>query len=404
MSFEAMSKDYARQRIPELEKICSLRANSMILADLGACYFTLDDPDRALPLLEMAWAKNKQPGIGMNLAMVLKDLGRHEESFRAIETAFYLDPDDFYIRLGYGEALLRAGFWKKAWSIYDNARPTQQGAAYDLCLPREVREWNGESLPEGHTLLVINEGGTGDRLSYARWLPELTKRGINWKFYPYKQLFPFFERIMPREKLVADGEDITATHWTTAFSLPAKLDCGPNEIPPPIAIVPTKEHIEKYKMARTDDLPIVGLCYSAAELFQGDRKVRSLSEGQAMRLVCQTGDKVHWVSLQFGMQMPYPVTNIPFKDWEDTAGLIYNLDAVVSVDTAVAHMAGSLNKSLAVPLSSNSCWKYVGKKNKHPLYPTGTFYRNEGFGRGFEHAMDMLVSDIRSGAWPGIEI
>src|SRR5256886_4371731 len=49
----------------------------------------------------------------------------------------------------------------------------------------------GEPLQDGHVLLVINEGGTGDRISYARWLPELTKRGINWRFYPYDVLFPF---------------------------------------------------------------------------------------------------------------------------------------------------------------------------------------------------------------------
>ena len=95
MAFECMNKNDARQRIPELEKIAAVRPNSLILADLGACYFTLDDPERALPLLQMAWDKNKKPGIGMNLAMILKDLGRHEESFHVIEEAYWLDPDDF---------------------------------------------------------------------------------------------------------------------------------------------------------------------------------------------------------------------------------------------------------------------------------------------------------------------
>jgi len=98
-------------------------------------------------------------------------------------------------------------------------------------LPQNVQEWMGEKLPEGHVLLVINEGGTGDRISYARWLPELTKLGINWRFYPYGELFPFFERIFLGEKLVADGQDMqpNPTHWCTTFSLPAKsnrrIDC-----------------------------------------------------------------------------------------------------------------------------------------------------------------------------------
>jgi Glycosyltransferase family 9 (heptosyltransferase) len=396
-----MTKDYARQRLAELESICKYRPTSTLLADLAGCYFTLDQPERALPLSELAWDKNKNPAIGMNLALIYKDLGRHEDAFRTVEEAYWLNPDDEYIRLGYGEALLKAGHWKQAWPIYDNARPTQQGAMYDLRLPKNVREWDGSTLPEGHCLLVINEGGTGDRISYARWLPELTKRGINWKFYPYDELFPFFERIFPKERLVVDGTQAAPTHWTTTFSLPAKLNIGPMEVPPPLRLIPTPESIEKYKMARPDGLPVVGICYEAAERFQGDRKVRSLSEGQAIRLICQTGDKVHWVNLQHGKPMPFPVSNIPFTTWDDTAGLMTNLDAVVTVDTGVMHFAGSLNKPMAVLLPGNSCWKFLKSGKKLNLYPSAYFYRNKT--RGFEDAINELVLAIRNGtAWPTV--
>lgn len=398
---EVMQKDYALSRIPELEQIAKLRPTSLLLADLAACYFTLNQPERARPLAEAAWEKNKNSGIGMNLALIYKDLGMHDESFHVIEEAYWLNPDDFYIRLGYGEALLKAGHWRQAWPIYDNARPTQAGAALDLRLPRTVREWDGKDLPEGHSLLVINEGGSGDRLSYARWLPELTKRGVNWRFYPYDALYSFFARIFPEEKLVKDGQQIVPdpTHWVTTFALPAKLNATPTTIPPPLSFTASEEALAKYKMARPDKLPIVGLCYEAAEKFQGDRKVRSLTEGQAMRLVCQTGDKVHWVNLQHEKVMPYPVTNIPFQTWEDTAGLIKNLDAVVSVDTGVMHLAGGLNAPMAVVLSANACWKFLRKGSKLPLYPSATFYRNSS--HGMEDAVTQLIGAIRNGnAWP----
>jgi len=397
---QVMEKAHAYAQIPELERAAKLRPTSTMLANLAACYFTLDQPERALPLAQLAWEKNKRADIGMNLALILKDLGRHDESFHVIEEAFWLNENDFYIRLGYGEALLKAGHWKQAWPIYDNARPTQEGAAHELQLPSGVREWDGKPLPEGHTLLVINEGGTGDRLSYARWLPELTKRGINWKFYPYDALYSFFARVFPAERLIKDGTDIFPgpTHWTTTFSLPAKLNIGPTEIPAPLPFTATPEAIEKYRMSRPDNLPIVGICYAAAEKFQGDRKVRSLSEGQAMRLICMTGDRVHWLSLQHEAQMPYPVTNVPFKTWEDTAGLIKNLDAVVTVDTGVMHLAGSLGVPMAVVLSGNACWKFMRKGKKLKLYPSATFYRNTG--RGVEEALTELTAAIRNGtAW-----
>lgn len=389
-----MQKEHAAARVKALEHLCQVRPNSLNFAELAACYFTVDRPEDALPLAQKAWDKNRNPNIGMNLGLILKDLGRHDESLKIMEETYQLNSDDFYIRMGYSEGLLKAGHWKQAWPLYDNCRPTQQGAAADLSLPNSVREWNGEKLPEGHLLLVINEGGTGDRISYPRWLPELTKRGINWIFFPYAELWDFYERIFPRESLAKDGDDINPTHWCTSFSLPAKLNCGPTEIPPPLSFSALPDSIAKYKINRQDDLPVFGICYEAAELFQGGRRVRSLTEGQAMRLICMTGDKVHWVSLQHGKQMPYPVTNLPFSTWEDTAGLITNLDAVVSVDTGVMHLAGAMNKKMAVLLSANNCWKFGRKGEKLALYPSATFYRNTT--RGVETAITELISDIRN--------
>jgi tetratricopeptide (TPR) repeat protein len=388
-----LEKETARRTVTELETLCGVRPTADLLGELAACYYTLGDSEKALPLAEAAWNHTRHALIGMNLALIYKDLGRHDDATRTVERAYCLEPENAYIRLGFAEGLLKAGLWKQAWLYYDNSRPTQLGAALDLRLPQTVREWNGEPLPEGHQLLVINEGGTGDRLSYPRWLSELTRKGINWVFYPYSELYSFFERIWPREKLIKDGDDINPTHWCTAFSLPAKLNVGPNEVPPPLPILAIPEQVQKYIIPRTANLPIVGICYDASEKFQGGRKVRSLTEGQAMRLVTMTGNVVQWVNLQFGQKMPYPVNNVPFVNWEETAGLVSNLDAVVSVDTSVMHLAGALRKPLAVLLSANSCWKFLRDGEKCVWYPTARLFRNKGY--GFENAITNLISAIR---------
>lgn len=384
----------ANAQLTSLENVCKLRPTSSNVAALAASYFTLNDPKRALPLALMAWNKNRDPNIGMNLALIYKDLGMHKEAFETVQYAYWLNPSDAYIQLGYGEALLKAGFWDRAWPIYDNARPTQQGAALNLSVPSDVKEWDGKAT-DGE-LLVINEGGMGDRLSYARWLPELTKMGVDWKFYPYEPSWAFFERIFPRERLIHyDGEEMNPKYWTTTFSLPAKLNARPTNVPKPLQFTATTEAAAQYKFNRADNLPIVGICYEAAEAFQGGRKVRSLTEGQAMRLVTMTADRVHWVSLQHNAKMPYPVDNVPFYSWQDTAGLITNLDGVVSVDTAIMHLAGGMGKPLAVPLSGNSCWKFLLKGSECIWYPTATLFRNEGV--GMENAITDLTVAIRNG-------
>lgn len=393
----------ARARIPELESVCRVRATSHLLGELAAYYFTLNDPERALPLAQKAYEKNRNPSIGMNLSLILKDLGRHDEALKIVEESYFVNSDDAYTQLGYAEGLLKAGFWKHAWPLYDNARPTQQGAAYDLRLPASCREWNGGPLPEGHLLLVVNEGGSGDRLSYARFLNTLTELGIHWRFYPYQELFGFFERVFPRDKLIADGEAVEGTHWTTTFALMSKLGVGPHEVPPPLPLGPSPEAKKLYEMNASDGMPLVGICYSAAEAFQGGRKVRSLSEGQAMRLVTMTANQIHWVSVQHGETMPYPVITIPFKTWDQTAALIANLDALVTVDTGTLHLGGCIGKPMAVLLSSNACWKFLRSGTSCLWYPNVKLYRNEGFGRGVEHSIDLLIQDIRAGVWPAKE-
>lgn len=391
---ERLGVESAAQQLSDLEEIVRVRPSLAAIAQLASCYYTLNQPERALPLARYVWDRDRSnAAIALNIGLTLRELGRHEEALSFIESAYMLNPAEHYIRLGYGEALLRAGFWDRGWPIYDNARPTQKESAVNLHLPGTVREWMGEPISNGK-LLVINEGGAGDRLCYARWLDYLSARGIDWAFYPYSEFFSFFARAYPRHRLVADGDDINPTHWTTAFSLPARLGASPVTIPPPVFLTAAPESETKYRLTRSDALPMIGLCYAASELCQGGKKVRSLTEGQAMRLVCGTADKVHWVNLQHGVTMPYPVSNIPFRTWEDTAGLIANLDAVVSVDTGTLHLVGSMGKPLHVLLSGNSDWKYLSRGSTTRWYPTAKLYRNTGY--GMETAVSALVTELRS--------
>ena len=238
----------AKNMLPELQELLRTRPDVKTLANLAACYYTLGQPEKAYPYAKKAFEMVPNGQLGVNFGIILKNLGLHDQSLLSVQEAYLYSPDDYYARMAYGEGLLRAGLWKQAWPYYDNARPTQQGAAAHVGLPHEVKEWNGEPLPEGHNLLVINEGGMGDRFNYARWLPVLTNMGINWKFYPYDDTYSFYERIFPKEKLIHDGEEMepSPTHWTTPFSIPAKLGVTPLEIPQPLRYTALPEKIEKF--------------------------------------------------------------------------------------------------------------------------------------------------------------
>ena len=130
-----------------------------------------------------------------------------------------------------------------------------------LSLPNEVELWTGGPLkaPE-NKLLVIGEGGTGDRITYSRWLPELDKLGIQWTYFPdANPPIPGLQSLMERVPWLAGkvskmGDKYEASHWTTVFSLPAAFEAIPTKIPKfPQFFLPDPEIKKRYTINKPDD-------------------------------------------------------------------------------------------------------------------------------------------------------
>jgi hypothetical protein len=386
-----MTVDQAKASVRQLETICKIRPTAENCIKLATCYFILNDSPAALALAQLAFSKNSNnTTIALNLGLIMKDLGDHEGAERAFKVAFELAEEDEYVRLAYSESLLRRGKWQEAWPIFEDTRSTKEAAALSIGLPLEVRMWNGKQKVE--QLVVIDEGGVGDRITYCRWLPKLTELGIHWKFYPFPELRGFFERTSwcGPKRLVGVGSEVGASHWTTTYSLPANFSAKPEEVPKlPEPFKPSSQSITKYTLSKKS-LPVIGLCWQGDESRHGGRRVHSLTEGQAMRLVCKTDHLIEWVNLQYQHRMPNPIANVKFDTWEELAGLIANLDAVVSVETGPMCLADALGKPTFALLSSNSDWKFM-ETGGSPFYPNTTLIRN-GPGGGLENAIDSAIN------------
>jgi tetratricopeptide (TPR) repeat protein len=391
-----MSVAQAKASVHRLERICNARATVRTLSDLALCYFVLGETPSAYKLAQLAFEKDPHnPIVVSNLALILNDAGQHDSSHKAFEMAYKeLAPEDPYIALGYAESLLRKGSWQEAWPIHEFARAqAKEEAAIAAGIPEKVKLWNGKSPVV--QLLLIEEGGLGDSITYSRWLPELTKRGINWKYMPYDELRGFYARASwcGPERLISPGEKPQVSHWTTTFSIPAILGATPKsvpEFPEPFKVLTAVA--AKYQRAKSS-LPAIGLCWSSDETRHGGRKVHSLSEGQAMRLVCKTDHLVNWVNLQYDAKLPEPVSNVRISTMEDLAGLMSNLDAVVSVSSAPMLLAQALGwgKRLIVLLSANSDWKFL-ESGSSPFYPDAVTFRSSS--PGVERAIDQAINFV----------
>jgi len=399
----------AKKSRAKWEAVNRLRPTAQNALNLACIYFTLGEGEKALDAANIVvnavvsangavppWIKATTL---FNRGMFLRGFGKFAEAEKDISKAWELDKSSAYIGMARAEEYLRQGDWVNGWKIHNRVRGTCDGAALACGLSESCKFWDGVEHPSH--LLVINEGGAGDRINYTRYLPLLTDRNINWSFFCFDELKPFYDRLpwIGPERTIGEMEkrefSPPPSHWTTTFALPGPLGVSPLSIPdfPTPYTAPEND----FWLKNDDGLPLVGLCWSANELFQGGLKVRSLTEGQAMRLVCMTADKVHWVNLQHGHKMPYPVVNVPFESWQDTSVLLEKLDGLATVDCGTLWLSLAMKKQTACLLTSSEDWKFSYEWGSHLKK-----YRNGPSETLFdaELAIDSLVSDIRLGKWP----
>jgi hypothetical protein len=387
-------------------KLCP--SNTEIAHHLGVLYFQSGRPEEALPLFERVYNEDRtQPIFAMNLANCLKDLGRMERVEELSRAAYEKDHVQWSIQLGYAESLMRNGKYHKAWPIYEKGRFTRIQTQLMMNISEIVPEWKGERIET--PLLIFGEGGWGDRINYSRFLPWVRERGVHYLCLidagveagktvlgeMYARL-PWVDRTFENP-----GVKTEYSHWITTFSLMAAFDIGPEDIPPPAKWYADSQRVEKLTYLRSpDSRPTVGLVWSAGEVFEQDRKVRSMSEWEASRLVTQTEHLVHWVNLQHEFKSPNMVNPPRFDSWDDTAAAIAQCDLVVTVDTGPLHLANAMGKRVWCILSGNSDWKF-GLEGACPWYKEMRLFRN-GAARGYQNALKDLTAALRAGEANGI--
>lgn len=407
-SNDAFTVEKARGLEAEWDAKHALRPNTSTALNVAVIAYTIGKGEKAKAAIDALLAdiqgKEIPPDmlsqIYMNAGMIYRGFGELDKAAKLIEMSWNCNRTGI-CGLAYAEELLRAGKWLEGWPLHNKTRPTLEGSALGLGLDSSCKYWDGSETPT--SLLVINEGGAGDRINYTRFLPELDKLGIPYKFFCFDSLKPLYEKLPWLDgKLVGEHEKFEMSpppsHWTTVFALPEALKITPQtlpQFPTPFVAPGKKRELVGSKHAK------IGICWSAAELFQGGLRVRSITEAQAMRLVAKTDDLVDWVSLQAGVEAAYPIANVLTGSWSDTADVMSQLDAVVSVDTAVYHLAGAMDIPTALILTSNSDWKFRYRGKLDMWYPSVRIFRNgpSTKAQDADHAINELISAIRNGTF-----
>jgi hypothetical protein len=239
--------------------------------------------------------------------------------------------------------------------------------------------WRGDALA-GRRLLTWAEQGLGDTLQFVRYTRLLAQRGANVVLEVQPELLRLMRESLPEVEVVARGTvprrfDLQAP----LLSLPHLLDTRVETIPadvPYLHAQPERVAAWAQRLGEPDGRLRVGLAWAGSPSFQNDRQ-RSLPVRHLAHLAEIPG--VEWFSLQKNPAEPPPLElsdwTTELVDFADTAALMMHLDLVISVDTAVAHLAGALARPVWVLLPHPPDWRWFLDRTDSPWYPTARLFR-----------------------------
>lgn len=327
------------------------------------------------------------PEAHNNLGVVLKELGQDEAAEAAYLRALDLRPVYPDARLNLALLRLTQGRYREAWpeheARYDQRRPRPAAKWPPLTTPF----WQGEPLA-GKRLLIWPEQGFGDAIHFVRYAALLKRQGVaEVHLVCQTALAPLLATAPGVDRVCEDPRDFPDhDFWTFPMCLPYHLGTTLENLPatlPYLFSLPERRARWAEPLGQGEPQGLrIGIVWKGNPTHGNDRQ-RSLPHLRTLApLFALPG--ITWVSLQKGAgeneldelspgERP-PGGILPLgptmADFADTAAIIDQLDLLITVDTAAAHVAGALGKPCWLLLAYHGLdWRWLREGESSPWYP-----------------------------------
>ncbi len=351
------------------------------LLDLNRPEDALESYNRAL---ELAPGGESYAALLFNRANVLRQLARMDEALESYGQALAYKPDLAEAKMEQSHCRLAMGDFKRGFQEYESRWENTQLKPVKLRSSEPL--WLGQESLAGKTILLWAEQGFGDTIQFLRYVPLVAQNaGLT------------ILRVPPPLRSLAQTLDCPVSFITFADPLPPhNFNCPLMSLP--LAFGTTLESIPS-------DVPYLSAKADQVENWRNQLepptrlRIGLLWAGRRREPVNRTRDMglevfdpmtrldVEIISLQKEIpdqdrrvleSMP-KITCLGEKlsDFADTAALIENLDLVIGVDSAVAHLAGAMRKPVWIMLRHSGEWRWLLERNDSPWYPTARLFRQK---------------------------
>lgn len=359
----------------------ALNTRGMIFDSLGRTDEARADYERALTIdPRFADAIN-------NIGILHSREGRFLNALACFERSLALAPNQRHTLYNRSTALLSLGEWQRGfrefesrWQIFPHEASRRQ---------RLAPVWTGQCEISGKTILIHHEQGYGDTLQFCRYVPLVARLGATVILAVPKALKRLMSTLSGCTAVVAEGEPIPRHDYCCSLmSLPMVFGTTVDDVPAQIPYLRADQPgIEKWQHRLGRALrPRIGLVWTG-------RRYPPINYPRDMRLeqlrpVLDVD--AEFISLQQDLSASerelldgagrVSCLGGELQDFAHTAALIATLDLVITVDTAIAHLAGALGKPVWVMNRYASCWRWLQKRSDSPWYPTLRLFRQRSLG------------------------
>ncbi len=346
-------------------------------------------PDQALKCYMLAMCHDPDSSAAFNnYGNVLRECGQARRGIPFLEHAAILDPNSVTARFNLAVSYLILGDYARGWPAYESRWQYEHLAG---SLPQHSQpRWTGQDLKD-KTILVVGEQGHGDNIQFCRFLFNLHAAGAKILFQVTDGMIPLLANASIID-WVGRYTDETPEfdYWVPIMSIPGVLGITLDNLPRPISYINAQETQVKEWLQRMGPKTRMRVGFSWSGRRDAWLNQHKGMPFETMLELIKNNPEYEWINLQVdatdeesqalsdaGVTM-YPGTIASFAD---TAALIMCLDVVISVDTAITHLAGALGRPTWLMLQWFATdWRWMLDKDSSPWYSTVRIFRQPSMG------------------------
>jgi Tfp pilus assembly protein PilF len=335
-----------------------------------------------------------------NMGIAFRDLMRINEAITCYQNAIQLDPNFATAHFNLSLALLLSGNFREGWEEFEwRWKIKELSQRRNFLQP----QWNGANIP-GKTLLLHAEDGFGDTIQFVRYAPLIAQHDTKVIVECQKELTSLIQNLDGVSQVVSYGDELPDfDFYCSLLRLPYVFRMTLENLPVRVSYIkPYPSLTEKWRerMKYDNSKFKIGLVWSGSAR---EGKLRYRSCPFEFFSVLADLDNITFYSLQKQL-LENESINIPgnmkfvnymkeIDNFSDTAALIENLDFVISVDTAVAHLAGALGKQVWTLVSFPPDWRWMLDRKDSPWYPTMKLFRQPSQGE-WQVVIDNIYNEL----------